>query len=112
MLGCCAEKQERQPMALGIHSRVIQLLAYSFQAAEVVVLAEQSLEQAALLGIGDRHNLDLFQNYLSSLWGLAQRRFLSFHVVDGKKFNCKCPAKSALAPLFLLQTTFMHTRWL
>jgi len=33
-----------------------------------------------------------------------------FHAAELKKFTGKCPDKSALALLFLLQGTFMHSR--
>jgi hypothetical protein len=86
------------------------LLAYSFEPAKVVVLAEQSLSLAALFSLGEQDHPDLFQLYLSSLRDLVGRRFVSFHAADLKKFEAKCPAKSALALFLWLQCVFMHTR--
>jgi hypothetical protein len=110
MLGSGAENQQRQPVALRVDCRVAHLLAYSFQPAKVVVLAEQSLSEPALFSVGEQDYPDLFQLYLSGLGGLVRRRFVSFHAADLRKFEGKCPAKSALALFFLLQWVFMHTR--
>jgi hypothetical protein len=110
MFGSSAEKQHRQPVALRVHCRVTHLLAYSFEPAKVVVLAEQSLSEAALLSLGEQDHPDLFQLHLNSLAGLVARRFVSFHAADLKKFQGKCPAKSALALFLLLHCVFMHTR--
>jgi hypothetical protein len=111
MLGSGAENQQCQPIALRVHCRVTHLLAYSFEPAKVVVLAEQSLSLAALFSLGEQDHPDLFQLYLSSLRDLVGRRFVSFHAADLKKFEAKCPAKSALALFLWLQCVFMHTRW-
>jgi hypothetical protein len=96
MLGGGAEKQYGQPVALCIHCRVMHLLPYSFQTAQIVVLAEQTLTLPTLLRLREQDHPDLFQLYLSSLAGLVRRQFLSFHAADLKKFEGKCPAKSAL----------------
>jgi hypothetical protein len=61
VLGSGAEKHERQPPSLAVHSNVVHLLAHGFQAAEVVVLTEQPLKMATLLSIGDRNYPNLFQ---------------------------------------------------
>ena len=111
MLGGGTEKQERQPVALRVHSRVTHLLAHSFQPAKVVVLAEQSLALTTLLRVGQQDNPNLPQVNLSSRSGLAGRQFLWFHAVEPKKFKGKCPAKSALDLFLLLHRVFMHTRW-
>jgi hypothetical protein len=59
MFGCCAEEQQRQPIAMGIHGGVIQLLTHSSQAAKVMMSAEQFLKTTALLRPGDLHEMDL-----------------------------------------------------
>src|SRR5512135_3420572 len=112
MLGSGAEHQHCQPVALRVDCRVTHLLAYSFQPAKIMVLAEQSLSAAALFSAGEQDHPDAFQLYLSSLATLVARRFVSFHAADLKKFEGKCPAKSVLALFFRLQCAFMHTRWL
>lgn len=110
MFGGGAKEQHCQPVASAIHRRVIHLPAHSFEATEVVVLAEQPLEKAALLPVGDGQDANLFQSNPSRPGRLAGRQFLSFHAADGKKFNGRCSLKSALNLPFLPQRTFMHTR--
>jgi hypothetical protein len=61
MFGCGAEKQERQPIASGIYSRVIHLLAHSSYPTQVVVLSEQLLKTAALFRPSDQLDLGLLQ---------------------------------------------------
>jgi hypothetical protein len=60
MLGGGTQKQKRQPMALGVHSRVTHLLAHSFETAKIVVLAQQSLTLSSLLRIGKHNHSHLF----------------------------------------------------
>src|SRR5579885_729546 len=111
MLGSGAENQHRQPVALRVNCRVTHLLAHSFEPAKVVVPAEQSLSEAAFFSRSEQDYPDLFELYLSYLGGLVERRFVWFHAADLKRFEGKCPAKSALALFFLTQRLFMHTRW-
>lgn len=111
MPGGGAEKQERQPVALRVHCRVTHLLAYRFEAAKVVVFAEQSLTLPTLFRVGEQDNPTLLQVNLNSLAGLAGQRFLSFHAGEPKTFKGKCPAKSALDLCLLHYRVFMHTRW-
>jgi hypothetical protein len=60
MLGGGTEKQKRQPVALGVHSRVTHLLAHSFETAKIVVLTQQSLTLSSLLRVGEHDHSDLF----------------------------------------------------
>jgi len=64
MLGCRAEKQQCQPMASGIHRRIIHLLTHSSYPTQVVVLSEQFLKTAAIFRPGDQHDLGLLQKPL------------------------------------------------
>ena len=76
-----------------------------------MVLLEQPLKAAGLLRLSCQHNLDLLQDRLTGVRKrLGGQRFL-FHAPDCRKSEGECPAKSALALLFLLPVTFIHTRW-
>jgi hypothetical protein len=111
MLGGGAEEQQRHPAALGVHGGVVHLLAHGLETAQIVMLLEQALKAAALLGGGDQNEADLIEQDLLGRGGRAGRRFLLRHAAEGKKSAGPCPAKSARALFYKPPVHLMNLRW-
>jgi hypothetical protein len=92
MFGGRAEKQQRHPLALGVHRHIVQLLAHRFEAAQVVLLLEQPLKTWAVPGLGNQNYSDFSQQSLLGYCGREPRFFTQAR--HFKKFGGESPAKS------------------
>ena len=78
MLGGGAEDQHCQPVPPAIHGGVKHPLANRFEAAQIMVFLEQSLEVALLVRIGHEHDFDFIKARRGGVGDLWRGVFLRF----------------------------------
>jgi hypothetical protein len=64
VFGGGAEEEDGDPLALGVHGGVMQLLAHGLEPAQVVMAAQQRLEAAAVCGVGEQDEANFLQERL------------------------------------------------